>query len=318
MQLVKTAARPGWRAQYSVLPAALLFGLAACAHAPAAGPAPAQQWTVAAGDATLHALAFGTASERTLLVVNGGPGVSHDYVLGLNAIAGPDVRVVFYDQRGSGLSTMPAAGRWDVATYVEDLEAVRQAIGANRVWLLGHSWGGNVALEYAAKYPAQVAGLIIADSMAMTSSSKDEADKKVEARVAELKQQGYIPTKMPKSVGDDCLPAQRAYGPIYYADPRHPAAHKQSGTCNSRVFALVLDNLKQFDFRADAARVTAPALVIYGEKDPFQTAQSIADFTGALPNARATALSACGHIPWIECPQPFWSEMRSFLGLSPR
>lgn len=328
MRLVKTAAGPDVRAPRSLLAATLLFGLAACAHAPATsstpatdaapGPAPAQEWTVTAGDATLHALAFGPAGERTLIVVSGGPGVSHDYVLGLRTLAGPDVRVVFYDQRGSGLSTTPAAGRWDVATYVDDLEAVRQAVGANRPWILGHSWGGAVALQYAAKYPDQLSGLIIADSMAMTSTSKAEADKQVGARIGELKKQGHIPAHLPKQVGDDCLPAQRAYGPIYYANPSHPSAHKQAGTCSTRVFDLVLDTLKQFDFRPDAARVTAPTLVIYGDKDPFQTAQSVADFTGSLPRARAAVMPTCGHIPWIECPTPFWSEMRSFMGLPAR
>lgn len=296
--------------------ALLLFGLCSCAHSPLPTKTDAtQEWTILAGDVTLYARAFGRSSDPTLIIVGGGPGVSHDYMLGLNAIAGPELRVVFYDQRGTGRSTAPASERWDLGAYSDDLEAVRVAVGAQRPKILGHSWGGGVALAYAERHSENLSSLILVDSIAITAESKARLEKQIGARVVELKREGLIPAKIPRGSGDDCLASQRAIAPIYYANPRHEAARQQVGTCSSRAFKLTFDTMAQFDLRPDAVRVTVPVLILYGDKDTFQSRDSVADFTFALPRARTVAIADCGHIPWIERPDLFWPELRTFLNV---
>ncbi len=113
-----------------------------------------------------------------LLVVHGGPGATHDYLEPLAALA--DERpVVFYDQLGSGSSDCtddPAL--WTVEHFVEELGCVRAALGPDRLWLLGQSWGAALAVEYVLRVGSQgVAGLVL--SGAMLSAQRWEADQRV-------------------------------------------------------------------------------------------------------------------------------------------
>ena len=89
--------------------------------------------------------------ERTLLLLNGGPGLPCDYLRDPHArFAGQGVRVVAFDQLGCGRSDKPSdPALWRIERYVEEVEAVRQARGVGQVDLLGHSWGGWLGIEYA-------------------------------------------------------------------------------------------------------------------------------------------------------------------------
>jgi len=80
-----------------------------------------------------------------LLAVNMGPGLSSHTMASLEQLAGESFAVVTYDQRGTSRSSEPSGG-YELLKYVADLEAVRQAVGAERVHLFGHCWGGLVAV----------------------------------------------------------------------------------------------------------------------------------------------------------------------------
>src|SRR5690242_18999551 len=108
----------------------------------------------------------GRASGRPLIMVNGGPGFDHLYVLCSDAwdTLAKGRRVVFYDQRGNGKSG--ALGKDQTCTLadqVADLEALREELKADKVDLLGHSWGGYMVMAYTSRYPERVAHLLIVD-----------------------------------------------------------------------------------------------------------------------------------------------------------
>lgn len=118
-----------------VLPCAL----AACSNPDTTGP---REFTADSHGVTLHVRVAGDpASGNVLIAIHGGPGVISDYLLSLESLAGPHLAVVTYDQRGVGRSSSPQADPADytLAMYAEDLDAVRQAIGAESVHLFGHS-----------------------------------------------------------------------------------------------------------------------------------------------------------------------------------
>jgi pimeloyl-ACP methyl ester carboxylesterase len=126
-----------------------------------------QELEVPAGDVTLYGgMVGGLDADRVLIAVNGGPGAPSDYIASLAQLAGQELAVITYDQRGAGRSTAPDdhAASYTLLKYVEDLEAVRRTVGAERIDLLGHSWGGLVALEYVALYPQRVSSLILYES----------------------------------------------------------------------------------------------------------------------------------------------------------
>jgi proline iminopeptidase len=97
-----------------------------------------------------------------LLVIHGGPGFSHHYLLTLTDLA--DERpVILYDQLDSGNSDRPGdPANWTVERFVDEVDHVRNALGLDRLVVLGSSWGGSVAASYASRQPPGLAGLVLA------------------------------------------------------------------------------------------------------------------------------------------------------------
>ncbi len=118
---------------------------------------------------SLYYEVIGTAGGTPLIVANGGPGFDHTYLHLSDAwdTIGKTRRVVVYDQRGNGRSSKLAAGQsCTLRDQIEDLEALRVHVGADRIDLVGHSWGGFLAMAYAARYPQHIQHLLIVDSAA--------------------------------------------------------------------------------------------------------------------------------------------------------
>ncbi len=102
-----------------------------------------------------------------LLCLHGGPGLPHDYLTPLEAVAAAGRRVVFYDQLGCGNSDHPYdPSLWTINLFLSELAAIRKALGLVQVHLFGHFWGGMLALEYALTRPEGLASLILADAPA--------------------------------------------------------------------------------------------------------------------------------------------------------
>jgi proline iminopeptidase/L-proline amide hydrolase len=103
-----------------------------------------------------------------IVLIHGGPGSSHWYFLNATALAA-ERAVILYDQLDSGRSDTPDdPANWHVPRFVAELEAVRSALGVARWHVLGASWGGTVALEYAARQPAELAGLVLQSPLVST------------------------------------------------------------------------------------------------------------------------------------------------------
>jgi hypothetical protein len=113
-----------------------------------------------AGDATLYVEEEG--SGVPLVLINGGPGGTHHYFHPWFSRAKGYARVIYYDQRGTGLSDFtPGVGGYTVEQAVADLDGIREALGIEQWVLLGYSYGGFLAQYYATLHPENVAGLIL-------------------------------------------------------------------------------------------------------------------------------------------------------------
>jgi pimeloyl-ACP methyl ester carboxylesterase len=129
------------------------------------------------GYRTWYRVAGDLASPRApLLCVHGGPGGTSDLFEPLLDLATTGRPVVVYDQLGSGRSDRPDdPSLWTMATFVDELESVRTTLGLEQVHLLGHSWGGMLALEYLLNQPSGVRSLVLASSLPSTKLWCDEA-----------------------------------------------------------------------------------------------------------------------------------------------
>ncbi|MDG1266610.1 MAG: alpha/beta fold hydrolase [Ilumatobacter sp.] len=142
----------------------VLATLAACSSAETAtdpsvetsarAPVTVEERTLDTDDGTIHMRVVGPVdASDTLIAIHGGPGLSLEAMTAFEMLAGADRRVVSYDQRGTGRSTVPTDLDYRLDAHVDDLESIRSALGAEHVQLVGQSWGGAVAAAYAATHP---------------------------------------------------------------------------------------------------------------------------------------------------------------------
>jgi proline-specific peptidase len=107
----------------------------------------------------------GESEHIPILILHGGPGAPHDYLENLEALASDTQRVIFYDQLGCGRSDQPDdTSLWRVERFVEELAGVRRELGLDRVHILGQSWGGMLAIEYALTQPQGLVSLILSNT----------------------------------------------------------------------------------------------------------------------------------------------------------
>lgn len=149
-----------------------LFAPPLFAREPTAYPAPDRELMVSVPGGRIYVRVNGRldGSRLPIVFIHGGPGGNHAAYL--DALALADERaVILYDQLDSGLSDRPSnPSNWTVERFTAEVDAVRRAIGIGRWHVLGHSWGGTVALEYGARRPRELAGLIVASPLVSTRS----------------------------------------------------------------------------------------------------------------------------------------------------
>lgn len=265
-----------------------------------------------ASDVTLHVRMAGEPmSGNVIIAINGGPGLSSRYMLNLEQLAGHGFAVMTYDQRGMGLSTSPpeSDSSYTLHKYVEDLEAVRKTVGVDRVHLLGHSWGGIVAMRYATVHPGRVRSLILVGSGPPTWEGVMKANIALGQRIQRLQEKGTIPKDI--QPGDT-----KAILPAYFSDPTFWFSPDDRGGApeyNNTVNSLTMSALRGFDITADIAGINLPVLILMGQDDPFGM-QMAEEIRTALSKADVTfiILKNCGHF-WHECPKVFTKYVRSFL-----
>jgi proline iminopeptidase len=122
------------------------------------------------GDLKVWTKRIGNNPKMKLLLLSGGPGNSHEYFECMESfLPAEGIEIIYYDQIGTGFSDNPKdTTMWDLPRYVEEVEQVRKALHLDKdnFYLLGHSWGGILAMQYALKYQDNIKGLVISNMMA--------------------------------------------------------------------------------------------------------------------------------------------------------
>jgi len=149
----------------------ICFVLGACVTLPATAESDSALPSVELGGYRFHAETFGKSTDPVVIVLHGGPGADYRYLRNLRNLA-DEYFVVFYDQRGTGLSPRVAADEITLATFIDDLDQFAHRFSPDRsVTLLGHSWGAMLAAAYTGKYPERVQNLILAEPQFLDQST---------------------------------------------------------------------------------------------------------------------------------------------------
>lgn len=276
---------------------------------------------IEAGEAKLFCRSFGNGAP--LIVVHGGPGLSQEYLLPHLLPLSEKNRVSFYDQRGSGSSTGgadPAHLTLDV--FLNDLDAVRRALGYDKISLLGHSWGGFLAMHYAIKYPQHVDKLILLSALPATSSDYEAYMRDWTDRIAPFKEQlDHIEKSLSYSAGDPEAVADyiRLCFQAYCFDKEKVNALNLKMSPQAALNWLHTSNQfdpnlfnTSFDLRPQLQKLACPTLIIHGDADPIPAAAA-ANTHHSIPHSQLNVLSHCGHFPYLEQPKEFFEILKPFL-----
>jgi proline iminopeptidase len=315
----------------AVLPLALPFLWACCAGTSPSptltqGAATAREGYVEAdGGVRLFYRIVGTGRD-TVVVLHGGPGFSTSYLApDLEPLAARHV-LLFYDQRGTGRSTLVTdSASLDAQRFADDLEALRRHFGLQRLTLLAHSWGATVAALYAARHPEHVGRLLIVDAIPVRRTRFTEGMERLSARRDSVTQRRLQELRAALLANPGDAAACRAYyGLFFVATLGDSAALRRTrgdfcaGTPEAlrnkieNVDRFTRPSLGEWDWRPALHAVTAPALVIHGTVD-FIPLESAREWTAALPSGRLLLLDGSGHFPYLEVPERFFAAAETFL-----
>lgn len=263
-----------------------------------------------------------------LLTLHGGPGLPHGYLEPLEGVATTGRRVVFYDQLGCGNSATPSnPSLWSVDLYVEEVEAIRQALGLEQVHILGHSWGGMLAMEYALTQPTGVVSLILSDTLASVPHWV--------AEIARLKKD--LPLEIQQTLQQHEA-AGTAESPEYQQavgqfNRRHFNRLDPAPSCFSRAFQQMMDNpevaatffgldewsvtgtLKDWDITHRLGEIRAPTLVIVGQYGHVTPSLAETIHRG-IRGAELVVFEHSAHFPFLVEPERYVQVLEDFLSRS--
>jgi proline iminopeptidase len=271
-------------------------------------------------------LAYRRAGSGTTLVCHGGgPGFSGLY---LGDLAGLDqhLDLVMLDPRGTGGSDRPADSRaYAIEDYANDVEELREHLGLERINLLGHSHGGVVAIDYAARYPDRVDRLILASTLARFAQEQVAAmEAGISAKAGEPWFEDASAALAAEQAGD--FETDEELGalalrefPFYFAEygeaERAYLESLREDVPNADTLRYFNTEIfETFDLRPRLAEITAPTLVITGEQDFITGPVCAAEIEAGLGDARKVVIPGAGHFVFVETPDEFRAAVLEFLG----
>jgi len=250
------------------------------------------------------------------VVLHGGPGAHHDYLLpGFDALA--DGReLIYYDQRGGGRSPVARDVAVGWTEHVADLEALRTAWRLERLTLAGYSWGGLLALLYAVSHPGRVGRLALVSPAPAWRAAREQfegafARRNLDPAFQEARRQlreSGLRERDPAAFQQRIFELSVA---PYFFDPAR-ARELTPFRVTGRTQQEVWQSLGDFDLRPRLPELRGiPALVIHGEEDPIpiEAARTAAGLIGA----EFHALPHCGHVPYVEAFEAFRTLVGGFL-----
>jgi proline iminopeptidase len=255
----------------------------------------------------------------------GGPGFSSLYFGDLAGLW-EQYTLVLLNPRGTGGSDRPAdASAYQIEDYVADVEEMREHLGQERVFLLGHSHGGVVAQAYAAKHPSHVRKLVLASTLARFASAQEKA---MHTGMEKRSNQPWYPDALAaleqEQAGNFATDAEMSElvfreMPLYFA---HYGPVEAGYLDTLRTEHLNADPLRlfnkeifnTFDLRSRLPNITSETLVITGDEDFICGPVCAEEIRAGIPGTRMVIVGDSGHMIFVEQPQTFHDEIADFLG----
>ena len=249
----------------------------------------------------------------TLICLHGGPGFDHSGFKPAFTALADIAQIVYYDHRGHGRSDARPRAEWTLDTWADDVVRLADALGLEKPWVLGQSFGGFVAQRYLARHPGH-AGKVVLSS---TSPHMGLARK-----LARFERLGGAAAR-------DCAEAfwarpspatWQAYWALCHGlyntrPPADPLAGARVLANIDILLHFVAGEKQSMNLLPGLARAQCPVLVLAGEEDPVCPVEDARDIAAALPAAltRFASVPGAGHGTWRDKPQEAFALLRDFL-----
>jgi pimeloyl-ACP methyl ester carboxylesterase len=240
-----------------------------------------------------------------VLLLHGGPGLSYEYMESLAPELGEGYSVASYQQRG--LAPSSEQGPFTVADNVSDVGRVLDGLGWDVAVLVGHSWGGHLALHVAAAIPARVSAVLAVDPFgAVGDGGEQQFEAEMNARTpADVRQRAIeLDERAMRGEGseEDAIESFRLVWPAYFPSresaPPMPAI-RMSVACYSETFESLHEELPRLDSALPSIQV--PVGFVAGEASPMPNSSST-DAAHRIANAWVETVPEAGHFPWLDIP----------------
>jgi len=281
----------------------ILFGilLTACQY-----DLPIKEGTLKIGSADIYYKTMGKGPPTFIL--HGGPGDTHDTMLQLSPL-GNDFKLIFYDQRAAGRSTGDAdTASHTIEQFVEDLEQLRLKLGADKINLIGGSWGSMVAMQYAMKYSDHIQAMVLMSSMGIRSEYFPFYQANIERKrtpedslaLERIQNSEGFQSRNPKVVEKFWRIYFRAYccNPTC-ADNLHLWMRNNDVPEVPGRYAKLGEFIADYDLEEELTNIKCPTLILHGACDPTPV-EWVAPIHEKIVGSQLQTIPNAGHWLWVE------------------
>ena len=271
-------------------------------------------------DAKIYYQSYGSGTP--VIVVHGGPGLDHTYLLPQLADLSDEHKLIFYDQRGSGKSeAVVDSTTITLDNFVEDLEALRRELKIEKVNLLGHSWGGFLAMNYALKYPDNIDKIILISTIPASSDYVPEFLEQRENRRTEEDKILLNEIMSSENFLNGDAEFMENFTRLFFKSYFHNQELVNELTLNFSertagnfipIYTLMSKYFTDYDLSQQLSELQNKIFLIHGDDDVIPLLY-IEELNSILPNAELVILKDCGHFPFVENKTDLIKNCNNFL-----
>jgi pimeloyl-ACP methyl ester carboxylesterase len=248
-----------------------------------------------------------------VLLLHGGPGLGFDYLRDLADELAQENDVAWYQQRG--LAPSATEGPYTVALDVGDARRVLDALGWDKAYVVGHSWGGHLALHIAEALPERILGVLAVDPLGSVGDGRwPEFDEEIFRRTPEpvrARARELDELASNGAVDDElALEGMRLVWSAYFADPEAAPPMPKLRMASERSARMVQSILAELPaLEAGLGRIRVPVGFVHGSRSPMPVAAST-DAAERIPGAWVDVVDGAGHFVWVEAPGAVQASLR--------